>query len=253
MFKDILKRDRVPKPKKRKGSRRPQKREQKEIGGIQTDNPALREMVSSAQRDKEREAEQKKGGISNPFPKPMNLRPNMEGIDDTDYTNEMIKRVEALGKEIDFYTEKQYERQSALYEQLLNAFKNKRSPSKIYRTIETTNKFALDKINEKFEKENMTIGKKTYPIIEVLAAMGFDGDPDATVREAFNDAAEYLERTRLKQLYEKGSLNGFKFMLDLATKLGANFPDLYVGRTKGRVDRENRSFFELTSEIMERD
>lgn len=253
MYKDILKRDRVPKPKKRKGSRRPQKQERKEIGGFQTEDPALRHLLSSAQEDKEMEAAQKKGGVSNPFPKPMNLRPNMKGIDDTDFTNEMIKRVEALGKEIEFYTDKQYERQSALYEQLLDAFRKKRSPARIYRTIDTTNKFALDKINEKFEKENMKIGKKNYPVIEVLAAMVFDGDPDATVREAYNDAAEYLEKTRLKQLYEKGSLNGFKFMLDLATELGADFPDLYVGRTKGRVDRENRSFFELTSEIMERD
>lgn len=250
MYKDILKRDRVPKPKKRKGSRRPQKQERKEIGGFQTDDPRLQRIIGRGQETKEREERQK---ISNPFPKPMNLKPNMKGIDDTDYTDEMIKRVEALGKEIEFYTDKQYERQSALYEQLLDAFRRKQSPARIYRTIETTNKFALDKINEKFEKENIKIGKKNYPVIEVLAAMVFDGDPDATIREAYNDAAEYLENNRLEQLYEKGSLNGFKFMLDLATELGAEFPDLYVGRTKGRVDRENRSFFELTSEIMERD
>ena len=253
MYKDILKRDRVPKPKKSKGSRRPQKQERKEIGGFQTDDPTLRNILSRADKEKETEAAQKKGGVSNPFPKPMNFKLSMEGIDDTDFSSEMIKRVEALGKEIEFYTEKQYERQSALYEQLLDAFKKKQSPARIYRTIDTTNKYALDKINEKFEKENMKIGKKNYPVIEVLAAMVFDGDPDATVREAYNDAAEYLENNRLKQLYEKGSLNGFKFMLDLANKLGAEFPDLYVGRTKGRVDRENRSFFELTSGIMERD
>ena len=253
MYKDILKRDRVPKPKKGKGTRRPQKQERKEIGGFQTDDPALRDMLSSAQEDKETEAAQKKGGVSNPFPKPMDFKSSMKGIDETDFTDEMIKRVEALGKEIEFYTDKQLERQSALYEQLLDAFRKKRSPARIYRTIDTTNKFALDKINEKFEKENMKIGKKNYPVIEVLAAMVFDGDPDATVREAYNDAAEYLERTRLKQLYEKGSLNGFKFMQDLSDKLGADFPYLYVGRTKGRVDRENRSYFMLTSEIMERD
>ena len=253
MYKDILKRDRLPKPKKSKGSRRPQKQERKEIGGIQTDDPALREMLEEAQKDKKTEAAQKKGGVSNPFPKPMNFKRDMEKVDDTDFSAEMIKRVEALGKEIEFYTEKQYERQRALSEQLLDAFKKKQSPARIYRTIDTTNKFALDKINEKFKNENMKIGKKNYPVIEVLAAMVFDGDPDATVREAYNDAAEYLEKTRLKQLYEKGSLNGFKFMLDLAIKLGAEFPDLYVGRTKGRVDRENPSFFELTSEIMERD
>ena len=253
MYKDILKRDRLPKPKRTKGTRKPQEREQKEIGGFQTEDPTLRDMLSSAQRDKEKEIEQKRGGISNPFPKPMNFKPSMEGIDDTDFTDEMIKRVEALGKEIEFYTHKQYERQSALYEQLLDAFKRKRNPARIYRTIDSSNKFALDKINEKFKNENMKIGKKNYPVIEVLAAMVFDGDPDATVREAYNDAAEYLENNRLKQLYEKGSLNGFKFMLDLATELGAEFPDLYVGRTKGRVDEGNSSYFELTSEIMERD
>ena len=163
MYKDILKRDRVPKPKKRKGSRRPQKQERKEIGGFQTDDPYYQSIISDAKEDKKEEEKQKKGGVSNPFPKPMDFKSSMKGIDETDFTNEMIKRVEALGKEIEFYTDKQLERQRALYEQLLDAFRKKRSPARIYRTIDTTNKFDLDKINEKFKNENMKIGKKNYP------------------------------------------------------------------------------------------
>ena len=123
------------------------------------------------------------------------------------------------------------------------------SPGKLFRTIETSNKFTLDKFNEKLSKEMMKIGKKNYPIVHVLGAIAYDGDPDSTLREAYDDAAEFLESAGKMSVLTEG-LNGYKFLQQLAGELGTQFPTMTLGRTKGRIDRQNPSYFYVSDNLM---
>lgn len=174
------------------------------------------------------------------------------------FSDELKKLVDRLASESEFYFEKGEKRQENLSTQLVDLFSRKKdgnsenkklSPGKLFRTIETSNKFTLDKFNEKLSKEMMKIGKKNYPIIHVLGAIAYDGDPEGTLREAYDDAAEFLESAGKMSVLTEG-LNGYKFLHQLAGKLGTDFPTMTLGRTKGRIDRRNPSYFYVSDDLM---
>jgi hypothetical protein len=242
MFKDVLKRDRVPKP-KGKGRRRQtaqKDRKKDEFAALNVSGDVEAIIGTKEQRDRrdKREADAKKAGMVNPFELTVDLSQstNVFEKDFNDFAifDEMKKRVKGLFDEAKFYFDKGEERHQKLDTEFKEALKRKQGIARVRKTIESANYFGLKKFNEKLKSENMKIGKKNYPVIEVLAAIILNtinnDDTEATVRETYNDAAEFLEKTNF-QMLTKGA-NGYKFLIDLAKRLGIDDrAHMVVGKT----------------------
>ena len=258
MYKDILKRDNVPKSKKGRRRQIAEKdREKDEFGGFQISGDVEAIIGTKEQRDRRDEYERqlKRAGLVNPFELTVDLSQSTDVFDknfnDFAIFDEMKKRVEGLFKEAKFYFDKGEERHEKLDTEFKEALKRKQGVARVRKTIESANYFGLKKFNEKLKSENMKIGKKNYPVIEVLAAIVLDtmynDDTEATVRETFNDAAEYLEKAQLKTLTE--GANGYKFLIDLAERLGIgeyDRPRMVVGKTgKFYLEEGDTTYFDL--------
>jgi hypothetical protein len=266
MYKDILKRKKeidmsrygFDRTKPAEEPKEPKRNEPKiKITGDDTGELAfnLREAEREQKTEATEEAKKVKSYLS------LDLGNELEGMNKLSFSDELKKLVDRLASESEFYFEKGEKRQENLSTQLVELFyrkkqDNKLSPGKLFRTIETSNKFTLDKFNEKLSKEMMKIGKKNYPIIHVLAAIAYDGDPDGTLREAYDDASEFLEKGGKLGDYNSSvtslteGLNGYKFLQQLAGALGTDFPTMTLGRTKGRIDRNNPSAFYVSDRLM---
>ena len=245
MYKDILKRDNVPKPKKGKGRRRQiaeKDREKDEFGGMRISGDVEAVIGTKEERDRrdKREADNKKAGFVNPFELTADFAQSTQvfekDFNDFAIFDEMKKRVKGLFDEAKFYFDKGEETHKRLNNEFREALKRKQGIARVRKTIESANYFGLKKFNEKLKSENMKIGKKNYPVIEVLAAIVVitiqGDDKEATVRETFTDAAEYLERQDFDLLTQ--GANGYKFLIDLAERLGIDGDDrprMVVGRT----------------------
>jgi len=263
MYKDILKRK---KGRLRQTAQKERKKE--EFGGIQItgdEGGQLAYNLRQAEREKKTEATEEAKKVQSYLS--LDLGNELEGISNVSFSDELKKLVDRLASESEFYFEKGAKRQQNLSTQLVDLFNKKNygtsedkklSPGKLFRTIETSNKFTLDKFNEKLSKEMMKIGKKNYPITHVLAAIAYDGDPEGTLREAYDDAAEFLENGGKLGDYNSNvssltkGLNGYKFLHQLADRLAVEggFPEMILGRTKGKINRENPSYFYVTSRLM---
>jgi len=260
MYKDILKRDNVPKPKKGKGRRRQtaeKDREKDEFGGMRISGDVEALIGTKEERDRrdKREEDAKKAGFVNPFELTADLKQSTnvfeKNFNDFAIFDEMKKRVKGLFDEAKFYFDKGEERHKKLDIEFKEALKRKQGIARVRKTIESANYFGLKKFNEKLKSENMKIGKKNYPVIEVLAAIVLDtmynDDTEATVRESYNDAAEYLEKTNFQMLTE--GANGYKFLIDLADKLGIDGDDrprMVVGKTgKFYLEEGQATYFYL--------
>lgn len=254
MYKDILKRK---KGRLRQTAQKERKKD--EFGGMQItgdEGGQLAYTLRQAEREKKTEATEEAKKVQSYLS--LDLSNELEGMGGLSFSDELKKLVDRLASESEFYFEKGEKRQENLSTQLVDLFSRKKdgnsenkklSPGKLFRTIETSNKFTLDKFNEKLSKEMMKIGKKNYPIIHVLGAIAYDGDPDSTLREAYDDAAEFLESAGKMSVLTEG-LNGYKFLHQLAGKLGTDFPTMTLGRTKGRIDRRNPSYFYVSDDLM---
>mgnify|MGYP001227449053 CR=1 FL=1 len=256
MYKDILKRK---KGRLRQTAQKERKKD--EFGGIQITGDKTGELaytLRQAEREKKTEATEEAKKVQSYLS--LDLSNELEGMGGLSFSDELKKLVNRLASESEFYFEKGAKRQENLSTQLVDLFSRKKdgnsedkklSPGKLFRTIETSNKFTLDKFNEKLSKEMMKIGKKNYPIIHVLGAIAYDGDPDSTLREAYDDAAEFLESAGKMSVLTEG-LNGYKFLHQLADELGeeTRFPTMTLGRTKGRIDRNNPSYFYVSDNLM---
>lgn len=254
MYKDILKRK---KGRLRQTAQKERKKD--EFGGMQItgdEGGQLAYTLRQAEREKKTEATEEAKKVQSYLS--LDLSNELEGMGGLSFSDELKKLVDRLASESEFYFEKGAKRQENLSTQLVDLFSRKKdgnsenkklSPGKLFRTIETSNKFTLDKFNEKLSKEMMKIGKKNYPIIHVLGAIAYDGDPEGTLREAYDDAAEFLESAGKMSVLTEG-LNGYKFLHQLAGKLGTDFPTMTLGRTKGRIDRRNPSYFYVSDDLM---
>ena len=263
MYKDILKRKKeidlsrfgFDRTKPAEEPKEPKRNEPKiKITGDETGELAY--TLRQAEREKKTEATEEAKKVKSYLS--LDLGNELEGMGELSFSDELKKLVDRLASESEFYFEKGEKRQENLSTQLVDLFDRKKggnsedkklSPGKLFRTIETSNKFTLDKFNEKLSKEMMKIGKKNYPIIHVLGAIAYDGDPDSTLREAYDDAAEFLERAGKMSVLTEG-LNGYKFLQQLADELGTQFPTMTLGRTKGRIDRRNPSYFYVHDDLM---
>ena len=263
MYKDILKRKKeidlsrfgFDRTKPAEEPKEPKRNEPKiKITGDETGELAYN--LRQAEREKKTEATEEAKKVQSYLS--LDLSNELEGIGNVSFSDELKKLVDRLASESEFYFEKGEKRQENLSTQLVDLFNRKKggnsedkklSPGKLFRTIETSNKFTLDKFNEKLSKEMMKIGKKNYPIVHVLGAIAYDGDPDSTLREAYDDAAEFLESAGKMSVLTEG-LNGYKFLQQLAGKLGTQFPTMTLGRTKGRIDRQNPSYFYVSDNLM---
>jgi hypothetical protein len=262
MFKDILKRKDLPKSKKGRRRQTAEKdREKDEFGGMRISGDVEALIGTKEQRDKrdKREADAKKAGFVNPFKITADLSQSTDVFDknfnDFAIFDEMKKRVEGLFKEAKFYFNKGEERHKKLDTEFKEALKRKQGIARVRKTIESANYFGLKKFNEKLKSENMKIGKNNYPVIEVLAAIVLNtinnDDTEATVRETFTDAAEFLEKTNFQMLTEEA--NGYKFLADLAEELGISYLDrqkngmvMVVGRTgKFYLEEGQATYFDL--------
>lgn len=272
MYKDILKRKKeidlsrfgFDRTKPAEEPKEPKRNEPKiKITGDETGDLAY--TLRQAEREQKTEATEEAKKVQSYLS--LNLGNELEGIGNVSFSDELKKLVDRLASESEFYFEKGAKRQKNLSTQLVDLFDRKKdgtsedkklSPAKLFRTIETSNKFTLDKFNEKLSKEMMKIGKKNYPIVHVLGAIAYDGDPDSTLREAYDDAAEFLENGGKLGDYNSNvssltkGLNGYKFLHQLADSLAVigDFPEMTLGRTKGRIDRVNPSYFYVTSSLM---
>ena len=258
MYKDILKRDDLPKSKKGRRRQTAQKdRKKDEFGGMQISGDVEAIIGTKEQRDRrdKREAADKKSGKVNPFELTVDLSQSTDvfekDFNDFAIFDEMKKRVKGLFDEAKFYFDKGEERHQKLNTEFREALKRKQGIARVRKTIESANYFGLKKFNEKLKSENMKIGKKNYPVIEVLAAIVVvtiqGDDKEATVRETFTDAAEFLEKTNFQMLTE--GANGYKFLIDLAERLGISYfdrPSMVVGRTgKFYLEEGQATYFDL--------
>jgi hypothetical protein len=250
----------MPKPKRGKGRRRQtaeKDRKKDEFGGMQISGDVEAIIGNKEERDKrdEREAADKKSGRVNPFEITADFAQATDvfekDFNDFEIFDEMKKRVNGLFKEAEFYFKQGEKRQKQLDTEFKEALKRKQGIARVRKTIETSNYYSLKKFNEKLKSENMKIGKKNYPVIEVLAAIVVvtiqGDDKEATVRETFNDAADYLERRNFDLLTQ--GANGYKFLIDLAERLGIDEydrPRMVVGRTgKFYLEEGQATYFDL--------
>jgi len=258
MYKDILKRNDLPKSKKGRRRQIAEKdRKKDEFGGMHISGDVESIIGTKEQRDRrdKREADAKRAGKVNPFKLTVDLSQssNVFEKDFNDFAifDEMKKRVEGLFEEAKFYFDKGEERHQKLDNEFKEALKRKKGIARVRQTIESTNYYGLKKFNEKLKSENMKIGKNNYPVIEVLAAIVLNtinnDDTEATVRETFTDAAEFLEKTNFQMLTE--GANGYKFLIDLAERLGISEldrPRMVVGKTgKFYLEEGQATYFDL--------